>query len=180
MQIDTEAELKAEKFEATALPYVDSIYRSAFRMVGNESDAQDLVQDTYLRAYRFFDKFKEGTNCKAWLFTILKNTFINTINRDRKQPRMVSLSEIEERGVDLPADVDPADEIFGDLFDDDIAAAMDAMPDGYRNAVLLADVEEFSYKEIADTIGCPIGTVMSRLCRGRRLLRKILQSYTPK
>ena len=176
MPIDAKARSKAKRFEAAALSHMDSVYRSACRMVRNESDAQDLVQETYLRAYRFFGKFREGTNCKAWLFTILRNTFINTFNYNRRQPQMVSLSELGEHWVDLPADADPADEIFGDLFDDDIAAAMDALPDGYRNAVLLADIEELSYKEIADTIDCPIGTVMSRLHRGRRLLREILRN----
>ena len=175
--MDAKPELETQKFEATALKHMDSIYRAALYMVGNVSDAQDLVQDTYLRAYKSFGKFREGTNCKAWLFTILKNTFINTVNYNRRQPQMVSLSEMEERGIDLPTYANPEDEIFGDLFDDNIAAAIDEMPGVFRLVVLLADVEGLLYREIADKICCPIGTVMSRLYRGRRLLREKLQSY---
>ncbi len=174
MLADTKEELRAKRFEAATLTYMDSIYRAALHMAGNVSDAQDLAQDTYLRAYKFFDKFAEGTNYKAWIFTILRNTFINTINYNRRQPQMVSLSEIEEQWADLPTYADPEDEIFGDLFDDDISAAVDGMPDVFRTVVLLADVEGLSYKEIADEICCPIGTVMSRLHRGRRLLRERL------
>ena len=176
MTINTEVRLKKEKFEEVALEHIDSLYRFALYTVGNESDAQDLVQDTYLKAYRFFDKFEEGTNCKAWLLTILKNTFINTIRRGKRHPQVVYLSEMEGRGVQLSTDGNPEDEVFGNLFDDYISAAMNALPDAYRDAVLLADVEGLSYKEIADMIGCPIGTVMSRLHRGRGMLRKKLRS----
>ena len=177
MSINAEVESKAEEFEAAALAYIDSVYRFALCMAENESDAQDLVQDTYLKEYRFFDKFQEGTNCKAWLLTILKNTFINNIRRDRRHPQMLRLSEMKERGMELPIDADPEYKVFGDMFGDDVTAAMDAMPDGYRTVVLLADVEGLSYREIADIVDCPIGTVMSRLSRGRKLLRKKLQSY---
>ena len=176
MLIDTEIEAKTEKFEA-ALEHLNSLYRFALYMAENESDAQDLVQDTYLRAYRFFDKFEEGTNCKAWLLTILRNTFINTLRSGKKYPHMVHLSKMEEYGMELSADADPEDIIFGDMFDDDVTAAMDSLPIGYRAAVLLADMEGLSYKEIADIVGCPIGTVMSRLFRGRKLLRRKLQNY---
>lgn len=175
--LTTEAESKAERFESVALEHMDSIYRFALYMTGNESDAHDFVQDTYLKAYRFFDKFREGTNCKAWLLTILKNTFINSVRRDKRHPQMVHLSEMEEYGMDLPVEDDPEDWIFGDLFNDDVSAAIDSLPVVYRTVVLLADVECLSYKEISEIVECPIGTVMSRLCRGRRLLRKKLQSY---
>ena len=173
----SEAGSKAEKFEAVALSHIDSLYRLALYMSENESDAEDLVQDTYLKAYRFFDKFEEGTNCKAWLLTILRNTFVNNIRRDRKHKHAVPLSEMKEHGVELSVGDDPEDEIFKDLFDDDVTAAMNALPDIYREVVLMADVEGLSYKEIADIVGCPIGTVMSRLFRGRRFLRKKLRSY---
>jgi len=177
MSINAEAKSKAEMFETAALPYMDSIYRSACRMIGNETDAQDLVQDTYLRAYRFFGSFREGTNCGAWLSAILRNVFINTIDRNRRQSRMVRLSETGEYRLDLIADSDPTDEIHEALFSDDVAAALDEIPIVYRTVVILACVDELSYKEIADTIGCPIGTVMSRLHRGRRLLRERLVSF---
>jgi RNA polymerase sigma-70 factor (ECF subfamily) len=175
MAID--AESRNEKFEAVALEHIDSIYRFALSMAENESDASDLVQDTYLRAYRFFDKFEEGTNCKAWLITILRNTFINTIRRSKRHPQMVHLSEMEERGLDLSVEGDPEEWISDDLFSDDVSAAIDSLPAVYRNVVLMADVEGLSYKEISDTVDCPIGTVMSRLCRGRRLLKKRLKKY---
>lgn len=169
-----EPELKDSKFESLALSHIDSLYRFAMHMAGNEADAQDLVQDTYLKAYRFFDKFEEGTNCKAWLFRIMKNTFINTMRRDKKHSQMISLSDIQERGMEPSVDGDPEDNVFGDLFGDDVSAAIESMPDVYRDVVLMADVEELSYKEISEIIGCPIGTVMSRLCRGRKWLRKRL------
>jgi len=177
MSINADAKSRTEEFEATALAHMDSIYRFALCMAENENDAQDLVQDTYLKAYKFFDKFKEGTNCKAWLLTILKNTFINNIRHDRRHPQTVRLSEMEEHGIELSTDADTGDKVFGDLFDDDVTAAMNSIPDVYRTVVLLADAEGLSYKEIADIVGCPIGTVMSRLNRGRRLLRKKLQNY---
>ncbi len=177
MPVDATAKPKTDGFEAVALAHMDSLYRYALRMSRNETDAEDLVQDTYLRAYRFFDKFEEGTNCKAWLLTILKNTFINTIRHDKKYQQMIHLPEMEEHGVELLTDADPEGEIFGNLLDDDITAAMNELPAGYRTTVLLADMEGLSYREVADKMDCPVGTVMSRLHRGRRLLKKRLQDY---
>ncbi|MFC1718758.1 sigma-70 family RNA polymerase sigma factor [Candidatus Poribacteria bacterium] len=168
---------KTDTFEKVALAHMDSLYRSALYMARNENDAQDLVQDTYLRAYKFFDKFKEGTNCRAWLLRILRNTFVNTIRRDKRRPQIIHLPEMMDHGVELPADTDPEDWVFGDLFDDDMTAAISELPEEYRTAVLLADVEGLSYKEIADVMDCPTGTVMSRLHRGRGLLREKLQGY---
>ncbi|MFC1712948.1 sigma-70 family RNA polymerase sigma factor [Candidatus Poribacteria bacterium] len=177
MASDTMTKAKAKRFEAAALPYMDSVYRSAYRMVGNESDAQDLVQDTYLRAYRFFDRFKEGTDFRAWLFAIMKNTFINNINRDGRQPQMIHLPDMEKSGMGLQLNTEPEDEIFGKLLNDDIIATIYELPDVFRVVSLLSYVDGFSYEEIAEIIGCPIGTVMSRLHRGRKLLRKKLVSY---
>ena len=173
----TRSEMESEIFEATALIHMDTLYRLALYMSGNESDAKDLVQDTYLRAYRFFDSFEAGTNCKAWLTTILKNTFINTVRRKKGHPHMVHLPDMEGNGVELPAGSDTEDEVFKDLLDDDVTVAIDALPAEYKATILLADVEGLSYKEVADIVGCPIGTVMSRLHRGRRLLRESLHGY---
>ena len=162
------------------LRIIDLIYGRALQMTKNESDAKDLVQETYLRAYRFFDKFREGTDCKAWLLAILKNSFINTIRREINRPQMISLSEMNGNGMELSGDADPENAIFGVLFDDDVFAAMNSLPAKYRIAVLLADIERFSYSDIADKVNCPIRTVMSRLSRvsrGRRLLKKRLQDY---
>jgi RNA polymerase sigma-70 factor (ECF subfamily) len=168
---------KDERFAEVALTHMDSIYRSALYMARNENDAQDLVQDTYLRAYRFFDKFREGTNCKAWLLKILRNTFVNTIRRDKRQPQVIHLSEMKDHGMELSDDTTPEDWVFGDLFDDEMVVAINALPNEYKVAVLLADVEGLSYKEIAEVMNCPTGTVMSRLHRGRRLLRENLRDY---
>jgi len=168
---------RTERFEEVALAHMDSLYRSALYMARNENDAQDLVQDTYLRAYRFFDKFKEGTNCRAWLLKILRNTFVNTIRGNKRRPQVIHLTEMKDRGTELSADATPEDWVFGNLFDDDIIVAMDELPEEYQTAVLLADVEGLSYKEIADIMDCPTGTVMSRLHRGRKLLKEKLQDY---
>jgi RNA polymerase sigma-70 factor (ECF subfamily) len=177
MQINDETIWKKNRFQEEALPHMDSVYKCALRMAKNESDAKDLVQETYFRAYRFFGKFRAGTNCKAWLLRILRNTFINTILSKGKCPQMIPLSEIDEHGMELSGCDDPESNIFGSLFHDDVAIAMDSLPEKYRMAILLADIEGFSYREIADRVGCPIGTVMSRLSRGRSLLRESLQGY---
>ena len=175
--INAELESKAEGFEEIALAHMDSIYKFALRMSRNESDAEDLVQETYLKAYRFFDKFEAGTNCKAWLLTILRNTFINSIRHNKRRQQMVDLSEIEEHGAESLVSVSPEEEVFRDLLDDDVSAAMSMLPAGYRTAVLLADMKGLSYQEVADKMDCPVGTVMSRLHRGRRLLREKLRDY---
>jgi RNA polymerase sigma-70 factor (ECF subfamily) len=172
-----ETESGSREFELVALEHMDLVYRCALYMSKNKSDAEDLVQDTYLKAYKFFHKFEKGTNCRAWLLRILRNTFINALRRDNRQPQMVPLPEMVERGVELPGGPDPEDEVFRDALDDDVTAAMDMLPDEYRTAVLLVDVEGMPYKEVADIMDCPIGTVMSRLFRGRKMLRERLQDY---
>jgi len=172
-------EHKKKEFEESALQYMDSLYSAALRMTRNESEAQDLVQDAYLRSYRFFDKFQKGTNLKAWLFKILKNIYINKYRRESKRPQMVDVSDVEASG-DLMVSTTPEDEIFDKLLDDDITRAMSDLPEDFRLAIILSDLEGFSYKEIAEILDCPIGTVMSRLHRGRRLLRDSLYEYAKK
>ena len=159
------------------MTHMDSLYRLALHKTKNEIEAQDLVQDTYLKAYRFFDKFSDGTDCRAWLITILRNTLINKIQNNQRKPEIVSLSEMEECGIELPLEEDPEDKIFGDSFDDEVTVAIDSLRDQYKTVVLLSDVEGLSYKEISEIVGCPIGTVMSRLHRARKLLRERLQGY---
>jgi len=173
---------KAE-FEALALPYLDQLYSAALRLTKNEKDAEDLVQDAFMRAYRFFDKFERGTNMKAWLFKILTNTFINRYRRNVKERSIVDGSErdtVNERFISREASEyaeNPEHYFFERLLSDDILRAIDQLPIDFRMVVILADLQEFSYREIAEIIGCPVGTVMSRLFRGRKLLQKTLRQH---
>jgi RNA polymerase sigma-70 factor (ECF subfamily) len=170
-------------FDSQVMPYLDSLYNTAYRMTRSAEDAEDLVQETYFKAYKYYDKFEEGTNLKAWLFKILKNTFINNYRRKKLEPRSVDFAEIEdsfERIVRRDANdhaVDPESEFFTGVLDDDVRKALESLPYDYRMVVILADLEDFSYKEIADILDCPVGTVMSRLYRGRKLLEKALLKY---
>lgn len=172
-----------EKFEQIAFEYMDSLYSTALRMTRNTEEAEDLVQDTYMRAFRFFDKYQQGTNFKAWIFKILTNTFINRYRKKTRTPQKVQFEKVEF-GIENPDDYQEAVEWTGfdesnyeELFDDDIKSALSQLSEEFRMVILLADVEGFSYKEIADIIDRPIGTVMSRLFRGRKMLQKILEGY---
>jgi len=170
-------------FEEVAMPFVDALYNTAYRMTRNAQDAEDLVQETYLKAYRYYDKFEEGTNFKAWLFKILKNTFINTYRKKQKTPPQSDFAEIEDSFESrLSTDVSgkmksPEEEILENVLDEDVKRALDDLPPDYRMAVILADLEGFSYKEIAGILELPLGTVMSRLYRGRKLLESAMLTY---
>ena len=177
-QVQSE-EKRRKEFAEIALQYMNSVYNVALRMTRDETEAQDLVQDAYLRAYRFFNKFEKGTNFKAWLFKILKNIYINKYRKESKMPQMVDISNIEASG-DLATTATPEDEIFDELLDDDVTIAIDALPEEFRLAIILSDLEGFAYKEVAEILDIPIGTVMSRLHRGRRLLRNSLHEYARK
>ncbi len=174
---------KGWDFEAAAMPFVDSLYNTAYRMTRNAEDAEDLVQETYLKAYKYYDKFSEGTNFKAWLFKILKNTFINSYRRRQQQPPQSDFAEIEDSFENQVSDEvrrrvkSPEQELLEDVLDEDVQRALDALPTDYRIAVVLADLEGFSYKEIAEILELPVGTVMSRLYRGRKLLEKGMLRY---
>jgi len=162
---------------------MDSLYSTALRLTRNTEEAEDLVQETYLRAFRFFDKFEEGTNFKAWIFKILTNTFINRYRKKVRTPQKVQLEKVEyalendKDGEELQTWTGYDESNYAEMFDDDIKSALSQLSGEFRMIVLLADVEGFSYKEIADMIDRPIGTVMSRLFRGRKMLQKILEKY---
>ena len=169
-----------ERFERDVIPLLPSLYGAALRMTRNKSDAEDLVQETYLRAFRGFAGFQEGTNLKAWLYRILTNSFINTYRKKQREPQTVEgPDDLDEwylydrlggRNVEASAE----NEVLDRIPDADVKAALESLPEYFRLAVLLADVEGFSYKEIADIVDVPIGTVMSRLHRGRKALERAL------
>ncbi|MFN8523017.1 MAG: sigma-70 family RNA polymerase sigma factor [Chloroflexota bacterium] len=168
-------------FERDAMEHLDALYRTALRMTRSREDAEDLVQETYLRAFRFFDKFEQGTNLRAWLFRILTNTYINRYRRRAAEPRVESLDASEDFALYNHLDNEAAKrggnveaQVLDRFAESDIKRAIEALPAQFRMAVLLADVEGFSYAEIADITGVKKGTVMSRLFRGRRLLQKAL------
>ena len=167
------------RFEREVLPLLPSLYPAALRMTRNPADAEDLVQETYLRAYRGFSGFREGTNLKAWMYRILTNTFINSYRKRQREPVTVQDDDIEDwflydRLGGTATEESAESEVLERIPDEDIRGALEALPEGFRMAVWLADVEGFSYKEIAEILDIPIGTVMSRLHRGRRALEKAL------
>lgn len=175
--------LSKSEFEALTLEHMDALYAAALRYTRSAKDAEDLVQDTYLKAYRFFDKFERGTNVKAWLFKILTNTFINKYRR-RVKEKAVAETPAEEFVSDrlvsseqIRALQDPEGDFFSKLLSDEVVAALDRVPVDFRMVVILADLQDFSYKEIAEIVAIPVGTVMSRLFRGRRMLQQELYGY---
>jgi RNA polymerase sigma-70 factor (ECF subfamily) len=175
----TKKQARREEFEREALVHLDLLYNSALRMTGSIQDAEDLVQETFVRAYKFFDKFKKGTNCKAWLFKIMKNNFINRFRKKAREPATVSFEQIEgAQGIEAePAEVSAEFELSPDLdelVEDDIKCALDSLPLEFRMAVILSDISGFTYREIAEIMGTPIGTVRSRLSRARGVLQKKL------
>lgn len=179
---------RREEFEEIALGHINSLYNMAARLVFNKEEAEDLVQETYLKAYRFFDTFQKGTNVKAWLYKILRNSFINKYRKAVNTPGEIGYEDIEslntnfankqENREDL---IDSLENKYNDLdnlmVDDDVKHAIDSLPLEYREVILYSDVEELSYKDIAEITNVPIGTVKSRLNRGRKLLQKSLWEY---
>ena len=168
-----------ERFERDAMPLLPSLYSAALRLTRNPADAEDLLQEALLRAFRGFSGFEDGTNLKAWMYRILTNTFINSYRKKQREPVTVQDEDIadwylyDKLGT-AGAEASAESEVLDKIPDEEVQRALEALPEGFRMAVLLADVEGFSYKEIAEILEIPIGTVMSRLHRGRKALQKAL------
>lgn len=176
---------RRERLETEALTHIDALYRTALRMTRNPSDAEDLVQEAYLRAFRSLHQFTEGTNLRAWIFRIMTNAYINEYRKRSRRPTRTSLDDMEEfylydhlidSGVQ-PSDDGPEEQVLNRITADDVIGALDELSDDFRSVVLLADVEGFSYKEIAEILDIPVGTVMSRLYRARRKLQRNLYDF---
>lgn len=173
---------KRKQFETEALPHMDALLRTALRMTKNQTDAEDLVQETMVKAYRFWDKFELGSNCRAWLFKIMTNIFINEYRSKSRTPVSVNMDDIDDNFLfgqlsTKPPERNPEEELFAKIFDDDVKKAIEELPDDFRLVVVLSFLEGFSYQEIADIVDLQLGTVKSRLHRGRKLLQRKLYDY---
>lgn len=175
---------KQQDFNEEIIPHLDALYNFGLRLTADPNDAEDLVQDTIVKAYRFFSSYEKGTNAKAWLFRILKNSFINNYRKKSKKPQQVDYDEVATFYESIRAErtdtSDLEDKMFRELIDDDISNALDQIPEDFRTVVLLCDVEDFTYEEIANMLDVPIGTIRSRLHRGRNLLKSQLTEYASK
>lgn len=169
-------------FDQELMPHIEALYAFAFHLTGNEEDSNDLVQETYLKAFRFIDRYESGTNGKAWLFRILKNAFINEYRKKIKAPIATDFGEYtniheEEDDTNFSSYSDLRMEMFDKMMGDEVTLAVNSLPEDFRVVILLCDIEEFSYEEIATILDIPIGTVRSRLHRGRNLLKEKLEGY---
>lgn len=175
---------KQQEFNDEVIPHLDSLYNFGLRLTTDPSDAEDLVQDTIVKAFRFFDSYEKGTNAKAWLFRILKNSFINNYRKNLKKPQEVDYDEVSSYYENIRAErTDTSDLehlIFRDLMDDNFSKALSKLPEDFRTVVLLCDVDGFTYEEISNMLDVPIGTIRSRLHRGRNLLKTELYEYAKK
>jgi RNA polymerase sigma-70 factor (ECF subfamily) len=175
---------KRADFERQAMPHIDSLYGAAYRLTRNPRDAEDLVQDSLLRAYRFWDSFEQDSNCKAWLLRIVTNTFINEYQRRKRSREILDAATAEQEATDgvlvhanAHDKMSPDRALLEASVSDDVQRALEALPEDFRTAVILCDMQGLSYKEIAEIMECPVGTVMSRLFRGRKLLAAGLREF---
>ncbi len=172
---------KQRQFEREAVPHMDVLYNFALRMTNNPADAEDLLQETFLKAYRFWESYEQGTNIRAWLFRILKNSYINRYRKESKEPEQVEYDEVQNYVATVrsatggPEDVQES--IFGNLLDDDVAGAIADLPEEFRTVLILCDIEGLTYEETAEFVDIPLGTVRSRLHRARKILRTRLLHY---
>jgi len=183
--LDRKKELKAE-FERVALPQLSHLYTSAFYLTKDKAEAEDLVQETYIRALRFFDKFQPGTNCRAWLLSILRNLFINRYQQKKREAERVDWEKIDqvyesmiEQGekAERAESENPETLLISQLMEEEVEEALKKLPEEYRTAIVLVDIEELSYEEAAKVMDCAIGTIRSRVSRGRRMLQVALRGY---
>jgi len=185
MDESAKKEDKTKDFESAALKHIDSLFNVGMRMTRNREEAEDLVQETYLKVHRFSHTFKEGSNLKAWLFKILRNTFINSFRKKIREPKEVRYNEVEDFYLYNKIKTDKANDVnlsgegssVYEFLEDEVKNAIDNLPLAFKEVVLYSDIEELSYGEISEIIGCPIGTVKSRLFRARKLLQKSLWNY---
>lgn len=185
--VSTEQHTKKQEeiFEKELLPHADALYNFAYHLTYRDADADDLVQETFMKAYRSIDSYHQGTNAKAWLFKILKNAFINEYRRKSKLPETVNYEDylaVEDNDDDGPSGVpiDIREDVFAGMMGDEVSGALNALPDEFRTVILLCDMEGFSYEEIAKIVDIPIGTVRSRLHRARNMLKEKLKDYAGK
>lgn len=168
-------------FETVAMPYMDLLYNYALKMTGDPEDAADLIQETYLKAFRFYDKFEKGTNIKAWLFRILKNSFINDYRKIVKEPDKIDYEDIQNFYENIKSNDVTGNHIeedaFSNVMGDEISSALENLPEDFRTVIILSDIEGFTYEEIADFVDIPVGTVRSRLHRARKVLYANLYDY---
>lgn len=180
LPIDTK-EAKDALFNKEFLPHIDALYTFAYHLTYNEDDANDLVQETFLKAYRFIQSYEQGTNAKAWLFKILKNGFINDYRKKTKEPNKVDYEDIvnyhDQEDTRHVGTVDLRQEVFEGIMGDEVTKAVNSLPVDFRTVILLCDIEGFSYEEIAKIINIPIGTVRSRLHRARNMMKEQLKEY---
>lgn len=177
-------DVKYKDFDSEIMPHINALKSFAMKMTNDLDESDDLVQDTLLKAFRFFDKFEKGTNAKAWLFQIMKNSFINNYRKHASEPEKVDYEDVQNFYENIKADQVKTSHFQGDAFsdvlDDELASALSALPDDFRTIVFLSDIEGYTYEEIADFLDCPIGTVRSRLHRARKMLYAILYQYAEK
>lgn len=182
VMLDNDTKRRERVFEVEFLPQIDALYNFAFHLTFNEDDANDLVQETYLKAFRFIDSYHEGTNAKAWLFKILKNAFINHYRKKSNRPTKVDYEEIvtfqnAENDTNFSSYMDLREEMFQGMMGDEVTNAINSLPVDFRTVILLCDIERFKYEEISKIIDIPIGTVRSRLHRARNMLKEKLTAY---
>jgi RNA polymerase sigma-70 factor (ECF subfamily) len=182
-RVKTDERRKA--FDAETIPHMDALYRTALRMTKNVNDAEDLVQETYVKAYRFWEKFEPGSNARAWLFKIMTNVFINEYRSKSRSPMAVNVDDLDDNFLygqlaSTTPDDNPEKQLFAKIFDDDVKRAIENLPEDFRMVVILSFIEGFSYQEIAEIADLQLGTVKSRLHRGRKLLQKELLDYAVK